>query len=119
MCSVLHDACLKAWLERLFYSLCAGSVLRCEVLGRLQMKCYLSDMPELRLGLNDKQEDVTFHQCVNLATYDNQRVVTFTPPDGEFEVMRWVAPASRAAPSAAACCTSPLAAGTTSFQMPP
>lgn len=43
-----------------------GSVLRCDVVGRILMKCHLSDMPELRLGLNDKLEDVTFHQCVNL-----------------------------------------------------
>jgi hypothetical protein len=38
------------------------------------MKCFLSDMPELRLGLNDKLEDVTFHQCVNLSTYEAQKV---------------------------------------------
>lgn len=66
-----------------------GTPLRCEVIGRLLMKCYLSDMPELRLGLNDKPEDVTFHQCVNLATYESQKVVTFIPPDGEFELMRY------------------------------
>jgi hypothetical protein len=52
------------------------------------MKCRLSDMPELRLGLNDKIEDVTFHQCVNLGTYEAQKVVTFIPPDGDFELMR-------------------------------
>lgn len=66
-----------------------GSVLRCDVAGRLVMKCFLSDMPELRLGLNDKLEDVTFHQCVNLSTYEAQKVVTFIPPDGEFELMRY------------------------------
>jgi hypothetical protein len=43
-------------------------VLRCDVVGRILMKCHLSDMPELRLGLNDKLEDVTFHQCVNLVS---------------------------------------------------
>jgi hypothetical protein len=30
--------------------------------GRIMMKCLLSDMPELRLGLNEKIEDITFHQ---------------------------------------------------------
>lgn len=53
------------------------------------MKCHLSDMPELRLGLNEKIEDVTFHQCVNLGTYEANKVVTFIPPDGEFELMRY------------------------------
>lgn len=27
-------------------------------------------------------------QCVNLGTYEANRVVTFIPPDGEFELMR-------------------------------
>ncbi|KAK8066632.1 Adaptor complexes medium subunit family protein [Apiospora hydei] len=56
-----------------------GNVLRSEILGAIKMKCYLSGMPELRLGLNDKvmfettgrttrgkaieMEDVKFHQC--------------------------------------------------------
>lgn len=39
-----------------------GAVLRNDVVGRIVMKCLLSDMPELRLGLNDKIEDITFHQ---------------------------------------------------------
>src|SRR5205085_3571131 len=31
-----------------------GNVLRSEILGAIKLKCYLSGMPELRLGLNDK-----------------------------------------------------------------
>jgi hypothetical protein len=27
-------------------------------------------------------------RCVNLGTYESQKVVTFVPPDGEFELMR-------------------------------
>lgn len=30
-----------------------GNVIRSEILGAVKMKCYLSGMPELRLGLND------------------------------------------------------------------
>jgi hypothetical protein len=33
-----------------------GSVLRCEVQGRLVMKAFLSGMPDIKLGLNDKLE---------------------------------------------------------------
>ncbi|KAG2494323.1 hypothetical protein HYH03_007381 [Edaphochlamys debaryana] len=66
-----------------------GSILRQDVVGRIQMKCFLSDMPELRLGLNDQMQDATFHQCVNLGAYESQKVVTFVPPDGEFELMRY------------------------------
>ena len=31
-----------------------GAVLRSEILGALKMRCFLSGMPELKLGLNDK-----------------------------------------------------------------
>ena len=32
----------------------SGNVLRSEIVGSVKMKTYLSGMPELRLGLNDK-----------------------------------------------------------------
>ena len=31
-----------------------GNVLRSEIIGRVHMRSYLSGMPELKLGLNDK-----------------------------------------------------------------
>ena len=31
-----------------------GNVLRSEIVGAIKMKVFLSGMPELRLGLNDK-----------------------------------------------------------------
>ena len=61
-----------------------GNVLRSEIVGSIKMRVYLSGMPELRLGLNDKVlfestgrgksksvelEDVKFHQCVRLSRY--------------------------------------------------
>ncbi|CDZ98374.1 clathrin assembly protein ap47 [Phaffia rhodozyma] len=82
-----------------------GDVIRSEILGSVKMKCYLSGMPELRLGLNDKvmfestgrtsrgksieMEDVKFHQCVRLARFENDRTISFIPPDGEFELMSY------------------------------
>ena len=32
--------------------------MRSEILGAVKMKCYLSGMPELRLGLNDKAHEI-------------------------------------------------------------
>ena len=62
-------------------------------------------MPELRLGLNDKvmfettgratrgkaveMEDVKFHQCVRLSRFENDRTISFIPPDGEFELLSY------------------------------
>ncbi|CAM9803531.1 unnamed protein product [Lampetra planeri] len=81
-----------------------GSVLRSEIVGTVKMRVILSGMPELRLGLNDKilfeqtgrdknkgveLEDVKFHQCVRLSRFDNDRTISFIPPDGEFELMSY------------------------------
>lgn len=83
-----------------------GYVLRSEIIGSLKMKSYLSGMPELKLGLNDKllfeqtgrpatkgksveMEDIKFHQCVRLARFENDRTISFIPPDGEFELMSY------------------------------
>mmetsp|Transcript_9195 Transcript_9195/g.16074 ORF Transcript_9195/g.16074 Transcript_9195/m.16074 type:complete len:424 (+) Transcript_9195:337-1608(+) len=84
----------------------SGQVLHSEILGKIKMKSFLSGMPELKLGLNDKLmfkasgrsyskgkavelEDVKFHQCVRLARFENDRTISFIPPDGEFELMSY------------------------------
>merc|ERR1712185_136191 len=65
-------------------------------------------MPECKFGLNDKLsveqnpakaegdkrksveiDDCTFHRCVRLGKFDAERTITFIPPDGEFELMRY------------------------------
>ncbi|XP_029563891.1 AP-1 complex subunit mu-2 [Salmo trutta] len=81
-----------------------GSVLRSEIVGSIKLKVVLSGMPELRLGLNDKVlfeitgrekcktvelEDVKFHQCVRLSRFENDRTISFIPPDGESELMSY------------------------------
>ncbi|XP_073704591.1 AP-1 complex subunit mu-1-like [Garra rufa] len=81
-----------------------GNVLRSEIVGSIKMRVFLSGMPELRLGLNDKVlfentgrgksksvelEDVKFHQCVRLSRFENDRTISFIPPDGEFELMSY------------------------------
>lgn len=82
-----------------------GALLRSEILGSVKMRTFLSGMPELRLGLNDRvqfeaagrstkgkaieMEDVNFHQCVRLSRFDNDRTISFVPPDGEFELMSY------------------------------
>ena len=83
-----------------------GTVLHSEIIGCILMKSFLSGMPELKLGLNDKLmfeatgrstarikavelEDIKFHQCVRLARFENDRTISFIPPDGEFELMSY------------------------------
>jgi len=82
-----------------------GTLLRSEILGSIKMRSFLSGMPELRLGLNDRvqfestgrsakgkaieMEDVNFHQCVKLSRFESDRTISFVPPDGEFELMTY------------------------------
>ena len=83
-----------------------GTVLNSEINGVVRMKSFLSGMPELKLGLNDKlmfemtgrnysrgkavmMEDIKFHQCVRLARFENDRTISFIPPDGEFDLLTY------------------------------
>uniref|UniRef100_A0AAQ5XQH0 MHD domain-containing protein n=2 Tax=Ovalentaria TaxID=1489908 RepID=A0AAQ5XQH0_AMPOC len=34
-------------------------------------------------------DDCTFHQCVRLSKFDSERSISFIPPDGEYELMRY------------------------------
>jgi len=80
------------------------------------MKSYLSGMPECKFGINDKVlveskgkssmddgstrggtggktsiaiDDCQFHQCVKLSKFETEHSISFIPPDGEFELMRY------------------------------
>lgn len=84
-----------------------GKILHSEIYGAIKMKSYLSGMPELKLGLNDKMvfeasgkttpkaqkaiemEDIKFHQCVRLTRFETDRTISFIPPDGEFDLMTY------------------------------
>jgi AP-2 complex subunit mu-1 len=95
-----------------------GAVLRNDVTGQVMMRSQLSGMPECKLGLNDKLvldrdagggaakagaggaggrkkasgvelDDVQFHRCVQLGKFDADRTITFVPPDGDFELMKY------------------------------
>ena len=37
-------------------------------------------------------DDCTFHRCVRLGKFEDDRSITFIPPDGEFELMKCVGP---------------------------
>ncbi|KAI8809312.1 Mu homology domain-containing protein [Cladochytrium replicatum] len=96
-----------------------GTILRADVSGQIIMRSYLSGMPECKFGLNDsvvldnegssrqdglgvghrpgqqapsgsvELDDCQFHQCVKLTNFENNRMITFIPPDGEFELMKY------------------------------
>lgn len=85
-----------------------GETLMSQVQGRVQVKCELSGNPECTFGLNDKLslqrdlggkvgeqnsvtfQDMNFHRCVKLNKFSKEKAITFTPPDGEFQLMSYV-----------------------------
>jgi len=86
-----------------------GKKLRSDASGSIHIRCFLSGVPECKFGLNDKIlmdkelkssgkaskslgiaiDDCTFHQCVRLGKFDTDRTISFIPPDGEFELMKY------------------------------
>lgn len=38
---------------------------------------------------NVELEDLKFHQCVRLSKFENEKIITFIPPDGDFELMSY------------------------------
>ena len=80
-----------------------GTILANDVVGVIKMRSQLSGMPDCSLGMNDKAlllgdatqkksiqlADVTFHQCVRLTRFDQDRSINFIPPDGDFDLMKY------------------------------
>ncbi|EAR89148.1 clathrin adapter protein AP-1, mu subunit (macronuclear) [Tetrahymena thermophila SB210] len=91
-----------------------GSILKADVSGKVMVKALLSGVPDCKFGMNDKVlmekeppkpgsnpqqggqnnkgitiDDLKFHPCVVLPKFDKERAITFTPPDGEFQLMSY------------------------------
>lgn len=90
-----------------------GQVLSANVAGKVIMKCFLSGMPECKFGINDKLtlamsssgkhytddptknrvivaiDDIQFHQCVRLSRFESERAISFVPPDGTCELIKY------------------------------
>ncbi|RHY76109.1 hypothetical protein DYB34_001084 [Aphanomyces astaci] len=65
-----------------------GEMLQCEVHGAIHGNCRLSGVPDLTMVFRDPSviDDCSFHPCVRYARYEHDRVISFVPPDGVFEV---------------------------------
>ncbi|RHY04934.1 hypothetical protein DYB36_008096 [Aphanomyces astaci] len=65
-----------------------GQMLSCEVNGTINGHSRLSGVPDLTMVFVDPSviDDCSFHPCVRYARYERERVISFVPPDGHFEV---------------------------------
>lgn len=83
-----------------------GSVARCEVSGQVNVKSFLVGCPDIKIGLNEdltigKADDrkgyghtvnldtCSFHSCVGLTEFEETRLLTIRPPEGEFPMMTY------------------------------
>ncbi|KAL7506267.1 hypothetical protein ACHAXN_003607 [Cyclotella atomus] len=68
-----------------------GYVISSEVSGTIQAQSNLSGVPDLILTFNDVTliDDCSFHPCVRYSRFEKDKVVSFVPPDGGFELMRY------------------------------
>lgn len=68
-----------------------GAVVSSDVSGTIQCQSHLSGVPDLLLTFKDPNllDDCSFHPCVRYARFEKDQIVSFVPPDGDFELMRY------------------------------
>jgi AP-3 complex subunit mu len=68
-----------------------GNVISSDVSGSIQAQSHLSGVPDLLLTFQDPSviDDCSFHPCVRYGRFEADSVVSFVPPDGNFELMRY------------------------------
>jgi AP-3 complex subunit mu len=69
----------------------SGQLISTDVSGSIQCQSHLSGVPDLLLTFKDPTliDDWSFHPCVRYARFENDQIVSFVPPDGDFELMRY------------------------------
>ena len=65
--------------------------LRPEVTGVVQANSRLSGIPDLTLTFVDPNviDDCSFHPCVRYNRFERDSAVSFVPPDGKFDLMKY------------------------------
>lgn len=62
-----------------------------DISGEIMVNCRLSGMPDLVLSFQDPSvlDDVSFHPCVRFNRFERDRVLSFIPPDGNFQLAKY------------------------------
>jgi AP-3 complex subunit mu len=66
-------------------------VITSSIYGTVNCQCRLSGMPDLTLRWSNPRliDDASFHPCVRYNRYEMDRVISFVPPDGNFNLMKY------------------------------
>jgi len=68
-----------------------GATVCAELQGYIDCCCKLTGMPDLTMTLVNPRllDDVSFHPCVRFKRWENDRVLSFVPPDGNFRLLSY------------------------------
>ncbi|CAD6185254.1 unnamed protein product [Caenorhabditis auriculariae] len=68
-----------------------GTTVSSEIQGYVDVCCKLSGMPDLTMTLVNPRllDDVSFHPCVRYKRWENEKVLSFVPPDGNFRLLSY------------------------------
>jgi AP-3 complex subunit mu len=68
-----------------------GLIISSEVSGMIVANSRLSGVPDLALSFANPNliDDCSFHPCVRYTRFERDKIVSFVPPDGPFELMRY------------------------------
>jgi AP-3 complex subunit mu len=77
----------------------SGNLISSDVSGSIQCQSHLSGIPDLLLTFNDPSliDDWAFHPCVRYSRFEREQVVSFVPPDGNFQLMKYSISTARGA----------------------
>ena len=81
----LVDTDLMMSLLVMYTSDLSSQILAQEYLWCVSFLCVVTGSRSKSVDL----EDVKFHQCVRLSRFENDRTISFVPPDGDFELMSY------------------------------
>jgi hypothetical protein len=81
----IWDTGVQVWTKRQ-----TSSRTKVRFTARTRLACWSKAYSERGLSDNAVElDDCQFHQCVRLGKFDSDRTISFVPPDGEFELMKW------------------------------
>lgn len=69
-----------------------GQLIFSEIRGEINCRTKLSGMPDLNLTFVNPRilDDVSFHPCVRLQSWVTQQQLSFIPPDGAFNLAKYI-----------------------------
>ena len=66
-------------------------IVNSSIAGRVEVQTKLSGMPDLTLRWTNPRliEDASLHPCVRYNRFEQDKVLSFIPPDGNFTLMKY------------------------------